>query len=162
MLLRNRILGEADEEAGFTLIEMIVVVGLLALCLAVALPWSKRAAEAGSIDRASVEISAYLRSARTRAIAENEEVIVRFDVGKRRILLAGMPAVELSSATQIELIAARRELVGREAAVRFYPDGSSTGGTIRLSDGRRAILIEVNWLTGRIARREGDAEERNR
>jgi general secretion pathway protein H len=36
-------------------------------------------------------------------------------------------------------------------AIRFNPDGSSTGGRISLSDGGRRIAVGVDWLTGRVA-----------
>ncbi len=37
------------------------------------------------------------------------------------------------------------------AGIRFYPNGSSTGGTIDLKMEGRAYEIRVNWLTGRVS-----------
>ena len=37
------------------------------------------------------------------------------------------------------------------AGVRFHPNGSSTGGTIRLESGRKAYEIRINWFTGRVS-----------
>jgi general secretion pathway protein H len=36
------------------------------------------------------------------------------------------------------------------AAIRFFPDGSSSGGTISLSGANRDYFIGVDWLTGRV------------
>ena len=40
------------------------------------------------------------------------------------------------------------EYTGR---IRFFPDGSSTGGHIVLVSGRRQWRINVSWLTGQVA-----------
>jgi general secretion pathway protein H len=40
------------------------------------------------------------------------------------------------------------------ARIRFFADGTATGGTIRLWHGARSATITVDWLTGRV-RRDG-------
>jgi len=35
--------------------------------------------------------------------------------------------------------------------IRFFPDGSSTGGRITLQSGRREWHVNVSWLTGDVA-----------
>jgi len=37
------------------------------------------------------------------------------------------------------------------AAIRFYPDGSSTGGSIDLSVNGEGYRIKVDWLTGGVS-----------
>ena len=46
----------------------------------------------------------------------------------------------------------------RVGGVRFYPDGSSTGGRVLISRGGHGYQVGVTWLTGRIAigRWDGD------
>ncbi len=39
---------------------------------------------------------------------------------------------------------------GAAPAIRFDPDGSSTGGRIDLVEGKRKLEIGVDWLTGRV------------
>jgi general secretion pathway protein H len=34
--------------------------------------------------------------------------------------------------------------------IRFFPDGSSTGGRITLQSGKRQWHVNVSWLTGEI------------
>jgi general secretion pathway protein H len=36
-------------------------------------------------------------------------------------------------------------------AIRFNPDGSSTGGRIVLADGNRKVAVGVEWLSGRVS-----------
>ena len=35
--------------------------------------------------------------------------------------------------------------------IRFYSDGSSTGGRITVASGERKYLVDVDWLTGRVS-----------
>jgi general secretion pathway protein H len=35
--------------------------------------------------------------------------------------------------------------------IRFFPDGSSTGGEITLAGGNAHRYVQVDWLTGRVA-----------
>jgi general secretion pathway protein H len=38
-----------------------------------------------------------------------------------------------------------------QSAIRFNPDGSSTGGRITVGDAVRKIAVGVDWLTGRVS-----------
>ena len=40
---------------------------------------------------------------------------------------------------------------GRQAVVRFHPDGASTGAVLKLSREKAEYEIRVNWYTGGIA-----------
>ena len=61
----------------------------------------------------------------------------------------------LPDGIDITIETARQEQVSEgEAGIRFYPDGSSTGGNIQLSRGETVWRIDVNWLTGEVRLRE--------
>ena len=47
------------------------------------------------------------------------------------------------------------ELGDTLAAIRFAPDGSASGGRIRLAEGEHRILFGVDWLTGRVSVSDG-------
>ena len=48
-----------------------------------------------------------------------------------------------------ELNTARSELTSEHVGgIRFYPDGGSTGGNVRLEANERIYQINVAWLTG--------------
>ena len=38
-----------------------------------------------------------------------------------------------------------------KGAIRFDPDGSSSGGRIELTEGKRRMQIGIDWLTGRVS-----------
>ena len=46
------------------------------------------------------------------------------------------------------------ETKGAIAHIRFFPDSSSTGGTVGLLQGGQQYWIGVNWLTGRVSLRD--------
>ena len=46
------------------------------------------------------------------------------------------------------------DLLARTERVRFFPDGSSTGGRISLIAGEREWQVEIAWLTGEVRLRE--------
>ena len=49
----------------------------------------------------------------------------------------------------MELNTARSELTSETAGgIRFYPDGGSTGGNVRLEANGRIYRVNVTWLTG--------------
>ena len=52
--------------------------------------------------------------------------------------------ISLSTAQQEQLNAAT-------GAIRFFPDGSSTGGGVGLSLGAERYDIQVDWLTGGVS-----------
>ena len=43
-----------------------------------------------------------------------------------------------------------------DGRVRFYPDGSSSGGRVILHDGQNTYAIGVEWLNGRVKIAEAD------
>jgi general secretion pathway protein H len=52
----------------------------------------------------------------------------------------------------LKLLTAQTEVESdHRGSIRFYPDGSSTGGRITVSSGERQYLVDVDWLTGRVA-----------
>ena len=58
----------------------------------------------------------------------------------------------------VELNTARSELTSETAGgIRFFPDGGSTGGNVRLEANGRIYRVNVAWLTGetRLERTEG-------
>jgi len=60
--------------------------------------------------------------------------------------------VELPKGIDLKLYTAQSEVTSeRKGGIRFYPDGSSTGGRITLSAGERKYLVDVDWLTGRVS-----------
>jgi general secretion pathway protein H len=128
-------------EAGFTLIEMVVVIVILAMIAGLVLvrhPWHSTGLDIEATTRA---LTSALRFARSRAIAQDRDVSVV--ITENAFVVDGgapwvLPPGEVLSAAQIV----------------FMPDGGSSGATIVLAAGGRRIAVSVNWLTGRVMSRE--------
>ncbi|HPQ94516.1 MAG TPA: GspH/FimT family pseudopilin [Thiolinea sp.] len=46
---------------------------------------------------------------------------------------------------------AASEVSGATGSVRFFPDGSSTGGSVELEANGQAFKINIEWITGRVS-----------
>ncbi len=135
------------DERGFTLIEVIVVLAILALIAGLVLARGPQRSAALDMRTASRAVAGALRAARGRAIATNQRVPVRFDPRAATLRVGAGPARALPAGIGLSVVAAAEQ----GAAILFLPDGSSTGGRVELAgEGRRAD-VGVDWLTGRVS-----------
>ena len=140
-----------SNEAGFTLIEMLAVLAVLALAAALVVMHGPQRSPALDLRTAVQQVAGTLRLARSRAIAGNRDVGVTFDTAARSVRLDGTGARALPPGVAITVTALMGETAGeRLAAIRFAPDGSSTGGQVDLDGAGRRVRIGVEWLTGRV------------
>lgn len=141
---------------GFTLVEILVVVALIALAVTLVAVTVGDGLKGAKVKAASRDLVAALRYTRGQAIVKRESKTLRVDVDKRRYSAPGRPWVELPKDMDMKLFTARSELeeegIGR---IRFFPDGASTGGHIDLIRGEATWRVDVNWLTGEIRLLEG-------
>ena len=145
-----------SRSAGFTLIEMTVVLAILGLTLAIVSsyrsPWSRTLSAEG----AASQLAADLRLARSQAIASNRSVVVSVDLIGRQYRVGAQAARRIPGELRIELLTIANERESDHVAgIRFNPDGSSTGGRIVLVDDRRKIDVGIDWLTGRVSIADG-------
>jgi general secretion pathway protein H len=144
--------GGRARAAGFTLIEIIIVLTLAALLLALVPPRLSGALAAAEIRSAARELASALRYARSRAVTRHAEVLLTLDTERRRYRVSGSRWRALPEDLQLKLTTARSERRSRGVgSIRFYPDGTGTGGQIALGSGARGFVVDVSWLTGRIA-----------
>jgi general secretion pathway protein H len=147
--------GDRRRAAGFTLFELLIVLVILGLTLAVAVPLFARALPGLELKSSARTVAATMREARSLAIADNREIAVAIDLDTRTIDLAGLRSEALGDGIDLRLFTAAEELIDRGAGrIRFYPDGTSTGGRIRLLAAGRIYDIDVDWITGAVSIRE--------
>jgi general secretion pathway protein H len=134
------------KSAGFTLVELLVVMGIMGLILTGVLAAKPKTA-ATRVAVAARAIAATLQLARTQAMASNAETVVRIDVERRQFGVAGSMHA-LPRGMTVAMTVAETERIADSGGMRFYPDGQSSGGEIVLMLEGRASRIAVNWLTG--------------
>lgn len=139
-------------EHGFSLLEIIVALVIAGLLLAVIVPSLAGALEQAKLKATARTLAATLRLARERAIAQGGNAVVLVDVAKRRYGLEGSGHSRLiADGIHITVVAAGAERSGRSAiGIRFFPDGTATGGRITLARGSQHYDVDVDWLTGRV------------
>ena len=140
---------------GFTLIEIIAVIALLALAASTVVFFVSRSLSTQQIKGAGRDLVAALRYTRGQAIVKRKEQALELDVEKRAYRAPNKPEVSLPKDMTMKLLTAAQERVDETTGrVRFFPDGSSTGGRISLIAGEREWQVEIAWLTGEVRMRE--------
>ena len=80
------------------------------------------------------------------------------DVERKQIVL-GKQSRRLPQGIHLKLLTAKRERSGvSRGAIRFFPDGSSTGGRVTLAHDNLSYLVDVDWLTGRVVIQDGSPD----
>jgi general secretion pathway protein H len=137
---------------GFTLFEMLAVILLIGLAsAAVAIPISQGLASA-RVNAASGELAAALRYTRTQAIVKGESQALEVNVDAATYHPPGKGDVHLPRDMRVSITSAREDQANASTGrIRFFPDGSSTGGRITLKRGQREWHVNVGWLTGAVS-----------
>lgn len=136
--------------AGFTLIEIVVVLAILAVATALVLPAVGRGSEAVQIRSEAGRIAALLRQGRLEAVAKRRPTRVTLDPVHNTVALtagdADHPLRELTLPAGIRVTVAR----GRES-LGFSSRGLTreTRWLVGAADGRR-LRIDVEGITGRV------------
>lgn len=147
----NRPLPTGECEAGYTLVELLVVLAIMGLLLAAA-PALINAARPGVEAKTAAHMLANdLRYARARAIANNAETWIVMDTTSHAYAIEPQGEIkQLPRDATLQLRGSRGEEAGTHAVLRFYPDGSSSGGSVGIGSHGRQHWITAHWLTGRI------------
>jgi general secretion pathway protein H len=137
---------------GFTLIELMAVIVLLALAMtAVTFSFSK-SLQSAKIRGASRDLVAALRYTRGQAIVKGKQEVLLLNLDDNSYNAPGKNSIKLPKGMGLRLTTAETELTGgNSGGIRFFPDGSSTGGHISVFQGQREWRVNVAWLTGDIA-----------
>jgi general secretion pathway protein H len=137
---------------GYTLIEMIVVLGVLALVLSTTLSFNVPGSKSRKLQNQAKEISMMLKAARTEAIIKNAETSVEADLSANALSIHGKSErLFIDKRLRLKLMTARQEVMGDKGSIRFFPNGTSTGGVVMLQSGQRSAAVHVDWLTAKIS-----------
>jgi general secretion pathway protein H len=142
---------------GFSLLELIVVLVLIAGTTALAANLMSAGLPGQQLRGASREVAAQLRFARAQAIVSGQPQRFELDTATREWHAPKDRAGKLSDKIEIIAVGARDEQASPTmAAYRFFPDGASTGGNIRLRRGTAEWRVDIDWLTGAVVVSRGN------
>jgi len=148
---------------GFTLVEALVVAGLLALAFGLLAGALGGAMPGQQLREATGRLAAEMRATRARAVATGVDQRFEVDTATREWRSGPSESAEsrrsgrLPDALSVVATVAREEQPGPGvAAIRFFADGSSTGGRVVLRRGEAAWRVDVAWLTGAVRIERGE------
>jgi general secretion pathway protein H len=142
----------AARQDGFTLVEVLTVLVVLAIAAGLVVTRFAARHDTEVLQTAAYELASRCRAARSAAIRKGSEQTIVIDMANR-LVTAGpnVPPLRISKGIDIVSETSATERHSRGAVgIRFFANGASTGGTVRLESGRHAYEVRVNWFTGRV------------
>ena len=130
---------------------LVLVIGAVMYAVILSVPF--RGASSADLKAAARTLASGLRQAQTLAMTTRKDMSLTLDLESREFTVTGDSTIrQLPKDLQLKLYTAQSEVTSdRRGAIRFYPDGSSTGGRITVAAGERKYLVDVDWLTGRVS-----------
>jgi general secretion pathway protein H len=139
-------------ERGFTLLEMVCVLALIAMMAAVLLPLIPRHTSRARLQAYALQAAAVLKEDRNAAIRRGTGVATLVDAGSR-LIRSGATADVIRIPEDVRFEALLPRTCDRREAlstISFFASGMSCGGTIALTRLDVGYEVRVNWLTGRV------------
>jgi general secretion pathway protein H len=140
--------GSADE--GFTLLEMVCVLAIVAILAAIVIPALPRGTSRARLEAYAVETAAMLKADRNSAVRNRTSIATQVDA-PLRLIRSGATGREIRVPDDVAfdaLLAARCNQRLSGPTIQFFASGMSCGGTIALTRLGVGYEVRVNWLTG--------------
>ncbi len=144
--------------AAFTLIEMLAVIVLIAIGVTLTAV-TLRGHDRNAVQAAAQRVAAGLRDTRTRAMATGKPQWFTLDVRTHTFAAPGRTPRGLPPDASVHVTSAAEG--GTQpgiARIGYFPDGSSSGGNITLSEAHRSARVNVDWLTGAVTVVDGPTQ----
>lgn len=161
MILPRRVRGNA----GFTLVELLVVLAVGMILVLVSYPELAKYYTRSQLEGTAQQLSLMMQKARYQAIKTGQATTVCADTANRRVLAAGLtllPQVELPKAISFGAPAPQTAITVTGNCFGFNPDGSvAEVGSFRLVD-QNANYLELRvdpQATARVQVRKWDATD---
>jgi len=136
--------------SGFTLTELLVVLVIIALTSAVVAPRlfpdrSGLEARAGAVSLANL-----FKQGRKLALATGVSQRVVIDTVTKTAWLDDGSKITFAQNIDIEAKTAEPESAPGLSGVRFFPDGVSTGGEVKITSPRSVYVVSVIWANAEV------------
>lgn len=139
-------------QLGFTLLELTVVLFIVVLGFSVIGLNLSSGSDSTELKAAARDVVSALRYARGQALMTHQEATVTLALGENSYTVSGKDKTyKIPKTIDVTVVTAQDELSGEDIAnIRFFADGSSTGGRVTLERSKSLWKIDINWLTGLI------------
>lgn len=143
-------------QKGFSLIEILVVMVFIAVMAGIVSSSMTKSLKNTKLRAASKNLVSALRYTRGQAVVKHEEKTMTFNVEKKTYKAPRKKMVQIPKEMEMYVYTADSEVADKiTGSIRFFSDGSSTGGWVKLVLGKKIWKVNVNWLTGEISVVEG-------
>lgn len=129
-------------ERGFTLLETLVVLALVALIGSLGLSSLQPVRQANAVQAEARALALWLEQQRGRSLTAQAPRTVQVTAAPNGRSGTG------GDDRQVRFTALLPQ--GEAQTFTFFPDGSASGGRIALSAGARSMVVQVDAITGRI------------
>jgi prepilin-type N-terminal cleavage/methylation domain-containing protein len=142
--------GIRSAQKGFTLVESSIVVGILIIVAAIAIPEFRKMAVNGNLKAAAREIISDFSSLKRRAMSENEKFSIKFDVARNNYMIqgAGMNQIKTPEYFANNIMITSADF-GGGSSITFQPRGTTSFGTVILTNIRSSTATITTNITGR-------------
>ena len=143
-------------QSGFTLVEILVVLAIIGAVAIVTVPYILAGMPGLQLRAAADDMAATLQGLHEQAIRERVTTELTLDPETREFRTSSRPAPHAlpKVVTRVAFSTAAIRPDDTVARLRFYADGTSSGGTIRLEHEALSASVVVDWLTGRVSRHD--------
>jgi general secretion pathway protein H len=141
---------ESGGEDGFTLLEIVCVVAIIAILAAIVLPSIPRGTSRARLESFAIDAAGLLKGDRNAAVRRHLPVATEIDA-MMRSMRSGATGQVLRMPDDVTFDAALVRSCNQRPAgptIRFFASGMSCGGVIALTRLGVGYQIRVNWLTG--------------
>ena len=139
-----------DPRAGFTLIEMMAVMTIVALASTLVLTMTQGTGRA-ELKATVFETASLLRRVRMSAMVSGHDRLIALDSEARIFIGQTGGIVHLPRDVALDIVSADTSFTAKRPIVQFHPDGASSGAVLKFTRESAGYVIRVNWFTGGVA-----------
>lgn len=137
---------------GFTLLEILVVLGLMGFLSAIVVPRVVSGNDYYTMGTNLRAVASALRATRALAIEAQDDKVLQFDIEKKTYKIDKQPEKAIDPEIDLKVFTSEAEISadGRLAGIRFYGDGAASGGRVTLILGEDKRAVDIVWMTGQV------------